>query len=128
MIRPSMTVLALVALAAGCGDSSQNPSGAGDLLVSYSGTGEAGAMLLTIGGGPVESVTAVGAQQVSSTSPYPNTTRVIVLGEPGNGDLLKIHVPDVSRVTQYNVRADQAADKTSFALIDPSKHTFSVHK
>jgi hypothetical protein len=116
-----------VLLAAGCGDSN-TPSGAGDLFVSYSGTGEAGAILLTISGGPVESVAATGGQQVSSTSPYANTTKVIVLGEVGNGDLLRIRVPDVSKVTQYAVRADQVADKTSFALLDPTRHTFSVHK
>ena len=128
MMSRAIGILALLALAGACGDSSQNPSGAGDLFVSYSGTGEAGAILLTISGGPVESVTAVGTHQVSSTSPYVNTTKIVVLGEVGNGDLLKIHVPDVSQVTQYNARADQVADKSSFALIDPSRHTFSVHK
>ena len=122
-----MLTAALLGLVAACGDSS-NPSGAGDLFVSYSGTGEAGAILLTISGGPVETATALQGQQVSSTSPYPNSTKVVVIGEIGNGDLLRIRVPDVAAVTQYNVRADQVADKTSFALIDPSKHTFSVHK
>lgn len=128
MTRRSITVLGLLVLSGACGDSNQNPSGAGDLFVSYSGTGEAGAILLTISGGPVESTTAVGTQQVAATSPYPNTTRVVVLGEIGNGDLLKIRVPDVSQVTHYSVRADQVADQTSFALIDPSRHSFSVHK
>ena len=122
------TFLALLALVGGCGDSNQNPSGRGDLFVAYTGTGEAGAILLTISGGPVESVSAIGAQQISSTSPYANTTKVVVLGEVGNGDLIRIRVPDVSAATQYNVRADQVADKTSFALIDPSRHTFSVHR
>ena len=128
MMRCLATAVLLLGLATGCGDSNQNPSGAGDLFVSYAGTGEAGAILLTISGGPVESVTAVGTQQVSSTSPYSNTTKVVVLGAIGNGDLLKIHVPDVSQLAQYSVRADQVADNTSFALLDPTKHTFSVHK
>ena len=128
MRRLITAALLFGAAAAGCGDSNQNPSGAGDLFVSYSGTGEAGAILLTISGGPVESVTAVGAQQVSSTSPYSNTTKVVVLGAVGNGDLLKIHVPDVSQLAQYSVRADQVADNTSFALLDPTRHTFTVHK
>ncbi len=122
------TFLTLLVLVGACGDSNQSPSGAGDLLVAYSGTGEAGAILLTISGGPVESVAATGGQQVSSTSPYANTTKVIVLGDLGNGDLLRMRVPDISQVTQYTVRADQVADKTSFALLDPTRHTFSVHK
>ena len=128
MKRLITAVLLLGLSAAGCGDSSQNPSGAGDLFVAYTGNGQAGAILLTISGGPVESVSATGTQQVSSTSPYANTTKVVILGEAGNGDLLKIHVPDISEVTHYNVRADQVADKDSFALIDPARHTFSVHK
>lgn len=123
-----LAIATLVLLAVGCGDSNQNPSGAGDLFVAYTGNGQAGAMLLTISGGPVESVSAIGVQQVSSTSPYANTTKVVLLGEVGNGDVLKIHVPDVSAVTQYNVRVDQVADKDSFALLDPTRHTFSVHK
>lgn len=128
MIRSIAIALMLGIAAGGCGDSGQNPSGTGDLFVSYSGTGEAGAILLTISGGPVESATALQGQQVSSTSPYANTTKVVIIGESGNGDLLRIRVPDVSQATLYSVRADQVADKTSFALIDPARHSFSVHK
>jgi len=118
----------LVFLALGCGDSGQNPNGTGDLLVSYSGTGEAGAMLITISGGAVQSVTAIGAQIILSTSPYPTSTRVVILGETSNGDLLRIRVPDVSQVAHYSIHTDQVADKASYALIDPSGHTFSVHR
>lgn len=127
-MRRLIIAVLLAGAAVGCGDSNQNPSGAGDLFVAYTGNGQAGAILLTISGGPVESVSAVGGQQVSSTSPFANTTKVVILGEAGNGDLLKIHVPDVSAVTQYNARVDQVADKDSFALLDPTRHTFSVHK
>jgi hypothetical protein len=120
---------ALVILAAACGDSGPTPSGAGDLLVSYHASpAEAGAMVLVISGGPVETVSAVGNQTVSFARPYPTTTRVVVIGEATTGDLLRIRVPDVSQVTSYTVRAEQVADKTTFALLDPSRHTFSVHR
>jgi hypothetical protein len=121
-----LTGLALAALA--CGDSGQQPSGAGDLVVSYSGNGQAGAMVLTITGGPVETVTAIGSQIVSSTSPYSTQTRVVIIGAAGNGDLLRIRVPDVSQVASYAVRPDQVADQATFALVDPAGHTFSVHR
>ncbi len=121
-------VAGLLLFALGCGDSGQNPSGAGDLVVSYSGTGDAGAMVLTISGGPVEAVTAIGSQQVSFISPYSTTTRVVILGETTNGDLLRIRVPDVSQVAKYSVHPDQVADRTTFALIDPTRHTLSVHR
>ncbi len=126
MTRRLLAGLALLALA--CGDSGQNPSGAGDLVVSYAGNGQAGAMALTISGGPVESVTAIGSQIVSSKSTYPTTTRVVILGETTNGDLLRLQVPDVSQVAKYSVHVDQVADKSTFALVDPAGHTFSVHR
>jgi len=129
MMRRALAAVGLI-LALGCGDSGQPPSGAGDLLVAYhAGNGDAGAMVLTITGGAVESVSAIGAHQVSFSTPYPTTTRVVVIGvgELATGDLLRIRVPDVSKVTIYVVRADQVADRTSFALISPSQHTFTVH-
>jgi hypothetical protein len=127
-MRRLLTWATVLGLAAGCGDNGPGPGTGGDLLVSYSGTGDAGAMVVVISGGPVESVTAAGNQQVSFTSPYTNTTRVVILGDAGNGDLLRIRVPDLTQATAYSVRADQVADKTTFALIDPSRHTFSVHR
>ena len=119
----------LAAILAGCGDTPQGPSGEGDLLVAYhAGNPDAGALVLTISGGPVESVTGLGSQQVSFSSPQPGTTRVVVIGEAQSGDLLRLRVPDVSGVAGYTVRADQVADKTTYALIDPARHTFSVHR
>jgi hypothetical protein len=118
-----------MASATACGDGSQPPSGAGDLLVAYSsGSPDAGAMVLTITGGPVENITAVGNQQVSFATPYPTTTRVVVIGTLTTGDVLRIRVPDVSQATSYTVRADQVADNTTFALLNPAQHTFTVHK
>lgn len=122
-----LAILALLALA--CGDSGQTPSGAGDLLVSYhAGAAGAGAMVLVISGGPVENVSAIGTQAVSFASPFTATTRVVVIGQATTGDLLRIRVPDLSQASRYTVRAEQVADNTTFALLDPSGHTFSVHR
>jgi len=127
--RRLFPLLALVASVPACGDGGQPPSGAGDLLVAYSsGSPDAGAMVLTITGGVVENVTPVGNQQVSFSKPYPTTTRVVVIGALTTGDVLRIRVPDVSQTNGYTVRADQVADNTTFALINPAQHTFTVHK
>ena len=129
MTRRLVSAFAVLALATACGDGGQPPSGAGDLLVAYSpGSPDAGAIVLTITGGPVENVTPVGSQQVSFSKPYPTTTRVIVIGALIPGDLLRIRVPDVSQVTGYTVKADQVADNTTFALLNPAQHTFTVHR
>lgn len=125
--RLGLTVLALAI--AGCGGENQNPTPSGDLLVAYfQSVPQAGALLLTISGGPVENVTALGGQQVSFASPFAGTTKVVVAGTLANGDLLRLRVPDVTRFADYAVRIEQVADKTTFALIDPAGYTFTVHR
>ncbi|MGQ0703457.1 MAG: hypothetical protein ACT4PM_10040 [Gemmatimonadales bacterium] len=126
--RLAAILLCGLPLAAACGNGGE-PSNAGDLLVTYhAGSSDAGAMMLTISGGMVENVTAVGSQAVSFSKPFPTTTRVVVIGTFTTGDLLRIRVPDVSLATSYVVRADQVAHTETFALIDPSQHTFTVHR
>jgi hypothetical protein len=122
------SLAALLAAAACGGDGGPNPVG-GDLLVSYyQGGPEPGAMLLTISGGAVSNVVAVGSQQVSFASPLSATTKVVVIGTFTTGDLLRIHVPDLSLSANYRVRLEQVADQTTFALIDTTPYTFTVHK
>lgn len=121
-------LLSLLAFLAACGNGGE-PSGAGDLFVTYQAeNADAGAMVLTISGGAVETVSSVGGQVVSFSTPFPTTTRVVVFGPFGTGDLLRIRVPDVSQATGYVVRAEQVAHTESFALLDPTQHTFTVHR
>lgn len=120
-----------VLTAAGCGGNAggQTATQSGELLVSYfQGGPEPGAILLTVAGGPVEKVSAVGGQQVGFATPYAGTTRVVISGTIATGDILRLRVPDVSASTHYTVRVDQVADKTSFALIDASAYSFTVHR
>jgi hypothetical protein len=132
MKRTLSLTLALGCIAAcgGGGDNGgQTPTHPGDLLVSYfQGGPEPGALLLTITGGKVENVTALGGQQVSFSSPFAGTTKVVVIGTLTNGDLLRVRVPDVSQSTSYTARVDQAADKVSFALVEPGRYTLTVHR
>jgi hypothetical protein len=115
----------LLVLAACGGD--QATSRAGNLRVSlFAGQADAGALLLTISGGPVEAVTAVGGQQVSFSSPAAGTTNVVVVGTLQTGDLLTIRVPDTSRAADYRAQVDQAADNVSFALLNPSSYTLTI--
>ena len=126
------TRLGLVTLAlalSACGGEGQNPTQSGDLFVSYFQSGpQAGAFLLTITGGTVENITGLGGQQVSFTSPFAGTTKVVVAGTITNGDLLRLRVSDVTKVADYTVHIEQVADNTTFALIDPSRYSFTVHR
>jgi len=124
-------VLSLVAALTlvSCGGGEGGSTTRGDLLISYfQGGPEAGAVLLTITGGPVEEVTAVGGQQVSFATPFTGTTKVVITGTLTNGELLRVRVPDVSLATSYHATAEQAADKVTFALLDPSAYQFTVHR
>jgi len=127
--RARLGAAAFVALLSACGDGGQPPSQAGDLLVSYfQGGPEAGAILLTISGGEVQSVSPINGQQVSFAVIAPGTTRVIVTTPLTTGDILRIRVPDVTQSSQYTATASQVADKVTYALIDPVPHTFTVHR
>lgn len=123
--RLALTALLSLSAVTGCGD--QGASGAGDLTVSFfQATPDAGALLLTVSGGPVQDVTPVGGQQVSFAGAGPNTTRIVVTGALATGQLLRLRVPEVGQVASYSVRVVQVAHKTTFALLDPSKYTMSV--
>ena len=127
MNRAIRAALALLLVVLGCGDSPSPPSSAGDLSVSYyQGGPEAGALLFTISGGPVESITAENDEQVSFISTTPGTTRVAVIGTLGTGTILKVRVPDLSQARNYSVRVDQVADRVTFALINPEPHTLTI--
>jgi hypothetical protein len=125
--KRSLGLAAVVLLLGACGSDGPEPSGAGELTVSYyQGGPTAGALLLTITGGPVESITASTSQQVAFESPTPGTTRVVVTGDLATGALLRVRVPDVSKSTSYRVQVDQVADRVTFSLIDPAGHTLTI--
>ena len=127
MKRPSALFALFALFALSCGG--ESPSNAGILQVSYfQGDAEAGALLISITGGPVDSVSATGGQQISFAQPTAGVTRVVIAGSLANGDILRLYVPDVTQVTQYHAHADQVADKTTFALLNASSYTLTVHR
>ena len=128
-----MSTIGLLTLLAACGagDEGPPPPVAGDLLVTYfRGGPQVGAMLFTISGGKVESVSARTGQAltVSFATPLPGTTKVIITGTLQTGDILTVRVPDVSLAAGYFVKVDQVADDLTFSLIDPSQHPLTIHR
>jgi hypothetical protein len=131
LTRLGSLVVLVVLASCGGGDGGPPPSQAGDLVVTYFRGGPAvGAMLFTISGGPVQSVTAPSGVplQVSFGSPAAGTTRVIVTGLLSTGDIAIVRVPDVTLSTSYTVHVDQVADNLTFSLIDPSVNTLTIHR
>lgn len=128
-----MSTFGLLTLLAACdaGNEGPPPPVAGDLLVTYfRGGPQVGAMLVTITGGKVESVSARSGQAltVSYSIPMPGTTKVIIIGTLQTGDILNVRVPDISLATGYVVKVDQVADDLTFSLIDPSQHNLTIHR
>jgi hypothetical protein len=117
---------------AGCGkDEVVPPSPAGDLVVTYfQGGSPAGAILLTISGGLVESVAPIAGLpiQISYAVLAPGTTRVLVSGLPATGDLFTIRVADTTLFANYIARPDQVADHLTYSLVDLLGHTFTIHR
>ena len=105
------------------------PGARGDLTVSLvESGGDLGAVLLTVTGGEVETVTAIpGGVVVSFASPSPGVTRIVVSGALVHADLLRLRVPDVNAVSAYAIRIDQSAHAETFALLDPALSSFSIH-
>ncbi len=126
-----LALAGLVLLGLGCGgDGGTPPPTPGDLVVTYfQGGMPAGAILLTISGGPVESIISrVPGVEVMSASPSGTVTKVILTGPLSTGDLLTIRVPDPTQFAAYSARTEQVADGQTFGLIDPAGYSFTIHR
>jgi hypothetical protein len=84
-----------------------------------------GAVLLTISGGPVDSVEAAG-HRVYSSQPDANTLRLILAGDLGSGTVARVHVPDTRQVARYTVLLSQVAARSTYAQRDPAHYTISL--
>ncbi len=129
--------VAFLAILAACGGGVVSPPPpppppqSGDLTVSYVGSGAAiGAILFSISGGPVTSVSAAGGRplQVSFAPLTTGTTKVVVAGTLTTGDILTVRIPDITLATSYTVGVEQVADNVTFSLIDTSLHTLTIHR
>ena len=119
--------LGLLVVAA-CGKSPTGPVG-GEFTVSFSsGTNSDGALLLLITG-PVNSVQALSGYQMSSATAGANRTRVVITGNLIAGDVVTLSVPDTSAALgTYSATVEAAADRSTYALADPTLYSASVRK
>ena len=84
-----------------------------------------GAMVLVVSGGAVQSVEAVGSYEVTSYSDQAGV-HVMVVGNLTVGALVRLHVPDISRASDYVAVIGQVADRTNFGLVDASGYRVTV--
>ena len=98
----------------------------GTLTVHLAATGtNAGAMVLVVSGGAVESVTTVGNYEVTSSTDGAGV-HLMVIGDLADGALVRLQVPDVSRASEYVAVISQVADRVNFGLIDATGYRVTI--
>jgi hypothetical protein len=126
MRRRGIGLLALLGLAA-CGggsDLSAPLSGPLDLVLNTPAEDD-GIILVEIGGGPVDSVTAL-AYRTEASPDGAAPVRVVVSGALTDGKLARIWVPDRTRASDYSVTVIEAAARRSYALRSVADYRITV--
>jgi hypothetical protein len=114
-----------LAFLAGC-SSATGPT-AGTLKLSLSTPhSDDGGLLLTISGGPVDSIEATG-HRLFLFRPDPNTVQLIVAGgELGAEPIARIHIPDTRQASRYAAEIGQVAARSSYTVRDPAQYTVTL--
>jgi hypothetical protein len=102
---------------------------AGDLTMALTTpNSQDGALLLRIVGElAVQDVTPLGNYRVSFHT-QAGVTRVIITGDLAGGDILKFRVPDIGKASSYTAYVEQAASRTTYALLETSSYFLTVRK
>jgi hypothetical protein len=83
-----------------------------------------GALLLTVSGGPVDSVESVGFRIYSIRAA--DSVKFIVTGSLGSGPVARIHIPDGRQAARYSARISQVAGRVSYAPRDPATYSITL--
>lgn len=122
--RLSMLGLTIALLSCGGDDTPTGPT-PGDLQVRLEGPAGAGAALLLVMGGPID--TASSEQYFTAFGPYSGTAKkVLVAGSALGGVVLRFHVPD--RRTEYTAQVVEIADGGTYQLLDPAAYRAVVER
>lgn len=121
-------IFAALLLVVACTNNDAGGSTAGALTLKLAGgTGNDGAVLVIVSGGPITSVDAPNGYEVATNASGAGT-HVMVMGDLVNGVIATINVPDASRGAAYVATVVQVADRSSFALLDPVRYQVTVGK
>lgn len=132
MRRLRQLALLLPALALACGGDGGNapppptpsPTGPGPVSfdIAVSAGANHGAVLFTVTGGPVDSVTGLSGYEVfhSLTS---TGARGMAFGTLVNGPLVQVWVPDRSRADGYTVQVDEGAVRGTWATLTAESYS-----
>ena len=106
------------------GDGTGPASGTLDINLISPNTDD-GAILLTIAGGPVESVEpVVGAAYKAKIDE--NTLRVVVTGSLTSGTIARLHIADMSQAARYSAAVSQVAVRSTYAAREPAGYSITL--
>lgn len=121
-MKPLLATLIGLTLCA-CSPSTGPTAGTLDVSLSTPFAND-GALLLTISGGPVDSVEAAGSR-VYSSRPDERTLLLILAGGIRAGTIARLHIPDTRQASSYVASVSQAAAR-SYDQRDPSQYTVQL--
>ena len=112
-----------VILLAGCSNSTGPTAGVLNVTVA-SPHQDDGGIMLTVYGGPVDSVEAVG--YVIHSARAADSVKMIVTGNLGSGVIARVHIPDGRQASRYSAQIKQAAARQTYVQRDPAGYTVSL--
>jgi hypothetical protein len=83
---------------------------------------EDGALLITVSGGPVDSVSGMGTYEVFHTVTATGA-RAMIFGAIGDGPLMRVWVPDLSQAAAYGVQVEEGAVRGTYAIVEAGSYT-----
>jgi hypothetical protein len=118
-LRAVLAALLLV----GCGGDTGPTAGSLKLNLT-SPHGDDGGLLLTLGGGPIDSIESTGNQVYMSGSE--DSLRVIIAGPLVSGTIARIHIPDTRLASNYSAVVLQAAARGSYTQRNAAAYSISL--
>ncbi len=115
--------LGVILLLAGCSNSTGPTAGILNVTVT-SPHQDDGGIMLSVYGGPVDSVEAVGHAIHSARAA--DSVKMIVNGNLGSGVIARVHIPDSRQASRYTAQIKQVAARQTYAQRDPSGYTVSL--
>lgn len=110
-------------LLSGCSNNTGPAAGVLNVNVS-SPQHDDGALMLSVYGGPVDSVESVGFPIYSIRTS--DSVKFIVTGSLGSGAVARIHIPDGRQASRYIAQVSQVAARMSYAPRDPAGYSITL--
>jgi len=113
--------IVVLALSVGCSNNAEPTAGTLKVNLVSPATDD-GAVLVTVFGGPVDSV----GYTVYSARGSADTVKLIVTGTLPSGAIARIHIPDGRQASRYGARLVQVAARSTYSQRDTASYGISL--